>query len=123
MKIRSHKELIVFKSSFELALQIHHLSKEFPPEEKFSLTDQVRRSSRSVSTNIAEAFRKRRYPKSFISKLSDSEGEAAETQVWLSFAVAFGYLDERTVQELDEKYEQLEKQIITMIMSPEKWST
>jgi len=123
MKIRSHKELIVFKNSFELALQIHQLSMSFPPEEKFSLTDQIRRSSRSVSTNIAEAFRKRRYPKSFISKLSDSEGEAAETQVWLSFAVAFGYLDERTVQELDEKYEQLEKQIITMIMSPEKWST
>ena len=123
MKIRSHKELIVFKSSFELAFQIHHLSKGFPPEEKFSLTDQIRRSSRSVSTNIAEAFRKRRYPKSFISKLSDSEGEAAETQVWLSFAVAFGYLDEKTTQELDKKYEQLERQIITMIMSPEKWST
>ncbi len=123
MKIRSHKDLIVFKCSFELALQIHQLSKSFPPEEKFSLTDQIRRSSRSVSTNIAEAFRKRRYPKSFISKLSDSEGEAAETQVWLSFAVAFGYLDEKITQELDEKYEQLERQIITMIMSPEKWST
>ena len=122
-KIRSHKDLIVFKCSFELALQIHQLSKSFPPEEKFSLTDQIRRSSRSVSTNIAEAFRKRRYPKSFISKLSDSEGEAAETQVWLSFAVAFGYLDEKITQELDEKYEQLERQIITMIMSPEKWST
>lgn len=123
MKIRSHKDLIVFKCSFELALQIHQLSKSFPPEEKFSFTDQIRRSSRSVSTNIAEAFRKRRYPKSFISKLSDSEGEAAETQVWLSFAVAFGYLDEKITQELDEKYEQLERQIITMIMSPEKWST
>jgi len=123
MKIRSHKELNVFKTSFELALQIHQLSKEFPTEEKYSLTDQVRRSSRSVSTNIAEAFRKRRYPKSFIAKLSDSEGEAAETQVWLSFATAFGYLDERIVLELDEKYEQLEKQLITMLMSPEKWST
>lgn len=123
MKIRSHKDLIVFKSSFDLAIQIHHLSKGFPPEEKFSLTDQIRRSSRSVSTNIAEAFRKRRYPKSFISKLSDSEGEAAETQVWLNFAVAFGYLEEKAMQKLDEEYEQLEKQIITMIVSPEKWST
>jgi len=123
MKIRSHKELNVFKISFELALQIHQLSKEFPTEEKYSLTDQVRRSSRSVSANIAEAFRKRRYPKSFIAKLSDSEGEAAETQVWLSFATAFGYLDERILFELDEKYEQLEKQLITMLMSPEKWST
>ena len=123
MKIRSHKELIVFKSSYELALQIHNLTKSFPTEERFSLTDQVRRSSRSVATNIAEAFRKRRYPKSFISKLSDSEGEAAETQVWLSFAVSFGYLEEEIIQELDEKYDLLEKQIITMIQSPEKWST
>ncbi len=123
MKIRSHKDLIVFKSSYDLALQIHNMSKCFPPEEKFSLTDQIRRSSRSVATNIAEAFRKRRYPKSFISKLSDSEGEAAETQVWLSFAVSFGYLDEQFIQELDEKYDLLEKQIITMIQSPEKWST
>ncbi len=123
MKIRSHKELNVFKSSFDLALQIHQLSKKFPQEERYSLTDQVRRSSRSVSTNIAEAFRKRRYPKSFIAKLSDSEGEAAETLVWLSFALAFGYLEENKIQELDAQYEQLERQIITMIQSPEKWST
>lgn len=123
MKIRSHKELNVFKSSFELALQIHQLSKDFPLEERYSLTDQVRRSSRSVSTNIAEAFRKRRYPKSFVAKLSDSDGEAAETQVWLSFATAFGYLDEHIALDLDQKYEQLEKQLITMLMSPEKWST
>jgi four helix bundle protein len=123
MKIRSHKELNVFKSSFELALQIHQLSKDFPLEERYSLTDQVRRSSRSVTTNIAEAFRKRRYPKSFVAKLSDSDGEAAETQVWLSFATAFGYLDEHIALDLDQKYEQLEKQLITMLMSPEKWST
>ena len=122
MKIRSHKEQIVFKNSFELALQIHLLSKEFPPEEKYSLTDQLRRSSRSVSSNIAEAFRKRRYAKSFISKLSDSEGEAAETQVWISFALAFGYLDEIIAKELEEKYVQLEKQIVTMTLNPEKWS-
>jgi len=123
MKIRSHKELNVFKSSFELALQINQLSKDFPLEERYSLTDQVRRSSRSVSTNIAEAFRKRRYPKSFVAKLSDSDGEAAETQVWLSFATAFGYLDEHIALDLDQKYEQLEKQLITMLMSPEKWTT
>ena len=123
MKIRSHKELNVFMTSFELALQIYQLSKDFPVEERYSLTDQVRRSSRSVSTNIAEAFRKRRYPKSFVAKLSDSDGEAAETQVWISFATAFGYLDEQIALELDEKYEQLEKQLITMLLSPEKWST
>ena len=123
MKLRSHKDLIVFKSSYELALQIHNMSKNFPQEEKFSLTDQIRRSSRSVAANIAEAFRKRRYPKSFISKLSDCEGEAAETQVWLSFAASFGYIEEQITQELDERYDLLEKQIIAMIQSPEKWST
>ncbi len=122
MKIRSHKELNVFKYSFDLALQIHQLSMNFPSEEKFSLTDQIRRSSRSVSTNIAEAFMKRRYPKSFIAKLSDSEGEAAETQVWLSFALAFGYLDKMIIQELDEKYDHIEAQLITMIQNPDKWT-
>lgn len=123
MKIRSHKELNVFKFSFDLALQIHQLSANFPADEKFLFTVQIRRSSRSVATNIAEAFRKRRYPKSFIAKLSDSEGETAETQVWLNFANAFGYLETNRALELDELYEQLEKQIITMILNPEKWST
>jgi four helix bundle protein len=122
MKIRSHKELNVFKCSFDLALQIHHLTKAFPSEEKYSLTDQIRRSSRSVAANIAEAFSKRRYPKSFVSKLLDSEGEAAETQVWLAFAFAFGYLDEQITQNLDDKYDHIQAQIITMIQSPEKWS-
>ena len=122
MKIHSHKELNVFKSSFDLALQIHQLSALFHSDEKFSLTDQIRRSSRSVSTNIAEAFMKRRYPKSFIAKLSDSEGEAAETQVWLNFAFAFGYLDKMKVMELEEKYDHIEAQLITMIQNPNKWS-
>jgi len=122
MKIRSHKELNVFKCSFDLALQINYLTKDFPPEEKYSLTDQMRRSSRSVAANIAEAFSKRRYPKSFISKLLDSEGEAAETQVWLNFAFAFGYLDDKIIRDLDEKYDHIQAQIFTMIQSPEKWS-
>ncbi len=122
MKIRSHKELDVFKKSFDLAFQIHNLTKNFPNDERYSLTDQLRRSSRSVAANIAEAFRKRRYPKSFVSKLSDSEGEAAETQVWLNFAQAFGYLDQNTIQELDEKYEIIQKQLTNMSQSPEKWS-
>ena len=82
MKIRSHKELEVYKLSFEAAMKIFEISKRFPKEETYSLTDQIRRSSRSVCSNQAEAFRKRRYPKSFISKLSDSESEAAETQTW-----------------------------------------
>jgi four helix bundle protein len=122
MRIRSHKELIVFKCAFDLALQIHQLTKLFPSEEKYALTDQIRRSSRSVAANIAEAFIKRRYPKSFVSKLLDSEGEAAETQVWLNFANVFGYLDETNMQRLDEKYDHIQAQIFTMIQSPEKWS-
>jgi four helix bundle protein len=122
MKIGSHKELVVFKNSFDLALQIHHLSQRFPTEEKYSLTDQIRRSSRSVAANIAESFSKRKYPKSFICKLLDSKGEAAETQVWLRFALSFGYLDEITTRNLDEKYDHLQAQLLTMIQNPEKWS-
>ena len=122
MRLKSHKELIVFKNAIKLAIRIHELSKSLPPEEKYSLTDQIRRSSRSVAANIAEAFRKRRYPKSFVSKLSDGEGEAAETQVWLYFAEALGYLDSSDIEELDAQYEHLLAQLVTMIQSPEKWS-
>ncbi len=86
MKIRSHNELDTYKLAFESAMTIYNLTKKFPIEEKYSLVDQIRRSSRSVCANLAEAFRKRKYPKSFIAKISDSEGEAAETQVWLEFS-------------------------------------
>ena len=85
MKIRSHRELEVYRLSYDDAMQIFKITKNFPKEETYSLTDQIRRSSRSVCSNVAEAFRKRRYPKSFISKLSDSESEAAESQTWLDF--------------------------------------
>ncbi|MCL4482485.1 MAG: four helix bundle protein [Bacteroidetes bacterium] len=122
MRLKSHKDLIVFKSAIKLAIRIHQLSKNFPNEEKYSLTDQIRRSSRSVAANIAEAFRKRRYPKSFISKLSDSEGEAAETQVWLYFIETFEYLDSSVTEDIDAQYEHLLAQLVTMIQSPEKWS-
>lgn len=90
-KIVCHTELRVYKLSFELGMEIYELSKTFPREEMYSLTDQIRRSSRSVSGNIAEAWRKRRYPKSFVAKLSDSDGEAAETQVWLEYALGCNY--------------------------------
>ena len=86
-QINSFRDLIVFQKAYKLAMEIFKLTKSFPKEEKYSLTDQIRRSSRSVSGNIAEAFRKRRYPKAFVAKLSDSEGEAAETQVWLDYAL------------------------------------
>ncbi len=119
--IRTHKELEIYKLAFGAALEIYLISKAFPVEEKYSLTDQVRRSSRSVCANIAESFRKRRYPKSFVSKLSDSEGEAAETQVWLDFAVEFEYIDKIKYDLLYDKYDHILSQLIIMINSPEKW--
>lgn len=120
-KIRSHRDLKVYQLAFEAALQIHEISKSFPSEEKYSLTDQVRRSSRSVSANLAEAWRKRRYKNHFISKLSDSEAEAGETQVWLEFSMAFKYIDERTYNELYNKYEHIIAMLINMSNSPENW--
>jgi len=93
MKIRDHRELDVYKLAFKCAMEIFEISKSFPKEEIYSLTDQIRRSSRSVCANIGEAFRKRRYPKSFIAKLVDSEGEAAEIQVWLQFASECKYME------------------------------
>jgi four helix bundle protein len=107
MKIRSHRELDTFKLAFECAVDIFELSKEFPQIEKYSLTDQIRRSSRSVCANLAEAFRKRKYPKHFVSKLSDCEGEASETQVWLNFALKFYYISSKKYNALAEKDEKL----------------
>ena len=91
-KIVSHRDLEVFQKAMAAAMEIFALSKSFPKEETYSLTDQMRQSSRSVCSNLAEAWRKRRYEKAFTSKLSDVEGEAAETQVWLEFSVRCGYL-------------------------------
>ena len=122
MKIRSHRELDTFKLAFECAVEIFELSKEFPQIEKYSLTDQIRRSSRSVCANLAEAFRKRKYPKHFISKLSDCEGEASETQVWLDFALKFNYLTNEQFNYLDEKYERIIGKLVTMASQPGKWS-
>jgi len=97
------------------------LSKSFPSEEKYSLTDQIRRSSRSVCANIAEAGRKKRYKAAFISKLNDSEGEAAETQVWLDFALRINLIKTETWNELNEKYKIVIGQLVKMINEPEKW--
>jgi len=120
--IKSHKELIVFQSAFKSSMEIFSISKSFPKEEVFSLTSQVRRSSRSVSANIAEAFRKRRYEKSFISKLSDSEAEAAETQVWLDYSLECGYLSENIYRNIFNDYEKIIGMLVNMIQHPEKWS-
>jgi len=121
-KIRTHKDLDVYQLSFEAGMQIFELSKNFPKEEKYSLTDQIRRSSRSVSGNIAEAWRHRRYPKSFISKLSISEGEAAETQVWLDYAFACEYIKDEIYKELYLKYDNIIGKLVNIIRYPEKWS-
>jgi len=121
-KIKSHRELKAYKLSFEAGMAIFNLSKKFPKEETYSLTDQMRRSSRSVSANIAEAFRKRRYPKSFVSKLSDSESESAETQVWLDYALACKYINNEDYEKLNQQYENIIGMLVNMSNHPEKWS-
>ena len=120
-KIRSHKDLNVYQLAFDSALQIHQISQSFPAEEKYALTDQIRRCSRSVCANMAEAWRKRKYKNHFISKLSDSEAEAAETQVWLDFALAFQYLDNKTHEDLMDRYEHIIAMLINMSHSPDNW--
>jgi four helix bundle protein len=102
-------------------MRIFELSKGFPAEERYSLIDQMRRSSRSVCTNLAEAWRKRRYPAAWVSKLSDSEAEAAETQVWIQFAVEGCYLDRKTGQELFVEYEAIISMLVNMLSHPEQW--
>ena len=121
-RIRSHMELDVYKMSFNASMQLFEISKAFPREEQYSLTDQIRRSSRSVCANISEAFRKRKYPKSFVSKLSDAEAEAAETQTWLDFALKCGYIDLKTYKILNKEYDYIIGKLVNMAMFPEKWS-
>jgi len=121
-RIRTHKDLNVFQISFESGMRIFEISKKFPSVEKFSLTNQIRRSSRSVSGNIAEAFRKRKYPKSFVAKLSDSEGEAAETQVWLDYALQCEYIDGTIYNDLYDKYDHIISMLVNMSQKPENWS-
>ena len=117
-KIRTHCDLEVYQKAFDGAMRIFELSKSFPREETYSLTDQIRRSSRSVCANLAKAWRKRRYEKAFISKLSDSESEAAETQVWLEFAVKCGYMERDSAAALYQTYDSA---IVGMINHPETW--
>jgi four helix bundle protein len=121
MKIRTHRELEVYKLSFEIAMKIYETTKRFPKEEMYSLTDQIRRSSRSVCSNLAEAFRKRRYPKSFISKLCDSESEAAESQTWLDFSLSCGYISQTEYNNFNEKYEIILGSLVNMSLHPDKW--
>jgi len=119
--IRRFEDLEVYNLSMDSAMKIFEESKGFPIEERYSLTDQIRRSSRSVCTNIAEAWRKRRYPNAFVSKLSDADAEAAETQVWLAFAVKCGYLSPALAAELTETYNRICGKLIKMITNPNDW--
>jgi four helix bundle protein len=120
--IRSYRELRVYQNAFESAMMIFEITKTFPPEEKYSMVDQVRRSSRSVCTNIAEAWRKRKYPAHFVSKLSDSAGEADETRVWLELALNCRYIDETKFDDLDKRYDLIIGQLVKMMSKPEKWT-
>ena len=120
-KIHRHKDLEVYRKAFAAAMEIFELSKQFPKEEMYSLTDQVRRSSRSVCANLAEAWRKRRYEAAFISKRSDSETEAAETQVWLQFAVACKYLEPDKARPLYRSHDEVLASLVGMINHPDTW--
>jgi four helix bundle protein len=121
MRVADYKELRVYKLAFESAMEIFALSKKFLSEEKFSLTDQIRRSSRSVCTNIAEAWRKRRYEAAFVSKLSDSDGEAAETEVHLDFALHCGYLTPEKFAILSDHYDHICGQLTKMMNDSASW--
>ena len=121
MKIQKHTDLDVYKKAFEAAMRIFENSKSFPKEETYSLTDQVRRSSRSVCANLAEAWRKRRYEAAFVAKLSDSESEAAETQVWLEFAVKCNYMNRDLAATLYSEYDEIIRMIVAMINNPQNW--
>src|SRR5439155_19368579 len=120
-KIRLHHELDVYRATFEAAMGVFEASKRFPKEETYSLTDQIRRSSRSVCASLAEAWRKRRYEAAFIAKLSDAEAEVAETQVWLEFAVKCGYLDRDQASKIYVVYERVIGTFVGMINHPQTW--
>jgi four helix bundle protein len=119
--IRHFRDLDVYQNALATGLRAYELSKKFPPEEKYFLTDQIRRSSRSVCANLAEAWRKRRYEAALVTKLSDTEGEAAETQVHLEFAFRHRYVSRDEFLGVDDAYERICAQLVRMIDEPEKW--
>jgi four helix bundle protein len=119
--VQSHTELDPYRKGFEAAMQLFERSKRFPKEETYSLTDQVRRSSRSVCANLAEAWRRRRYRAAFVNKLNECEGEAAETQTWIQFAVRCEYLDCEVGRTLYQTYEEVLPLLVAMIRNPDPW--
>jgi len=121
MKIASYRDLRVYQASISASMKIFEVTKSFPKKEVYSMTDQMRRSSRSVCSNIGEAWRRRRYKAAFISKLNDSETEATETQVWLELAMLSGYITREFYDEMFNEYESIVAQLVVMINQPEKW--
>ena len=121
MLMSTYKDLLAFKKAFALAMKIFETSKRFPKEESYSLIDQIRRSSRSVCSNFAEAFRRRKYPAHFLSKLSDCDAENAETSVWLDFALACKYISDPEYEELTADQEEVGRLIGDIIKNPEKY--
>lgn len=115
------QDLLAYQKSFSLAMKIFEITKSFPKEEMYSLTDQIRRSSRSVPANIAEAYRKRVYPKHFHSKLTDSDAENSETQVWMEFSLKCNYINESIYNELLNESNEIGKLINFMILNPQKF--
>jgi len=120
--IRSFKELKVWQRSMDAAVAVFEISKRFPDAEKYSLTDQIRRASQSVPSNISEAWRKRRYAAAFVSKLNDSEAEAAETQTRLELGRRFGYITPTDTARLDQEYEEILAMLTDMASHPEQWT-
>jgi four helix bundle protein len=120
-QVNSFRDLIVYQKAYKLAMEIFEVSKSFPKEEKYSLTDQMRRSSRSVTSNIAEAWARKRYLKSFVNKLTDSLGEEYETEVWLDYSRDTKYITALKHSELMSEYDEVRKMLISMINHPEKW--
>jgi four helix bundle protein len=119
--VEHFRDLRVYKLAFEAAMKIFELSKSWPKEERFSLADQIRRASRSVCANISEAWRKRRYVAHFVSKLSDADGEAAESQAWLDFALRCGYISEDDFKDLNHMYEAVSGGLVRMMADPKRW--
>ncbi len=118
---RGYRDLKAYALAYQLALDIHEITKRYPKEEKYSLTDQIRRSSRSVPANLAEAWKKRRYEKAFVSKLIDCAGEAGETEVWLDFSKDFEYINNEQHQDLMERYDEVNRMLYGMINKSDKF--
>jgi len=120
--VRRHTDLEVYRRAFRAAMRIFELTREFPPEERYALTSQIRNASRSVCSNIAEGWRKRQYKAAFVSKLKDSEGETGETQTWLEFSVKCGYISRDVAADLYEEYHAVIGMLVDMSVHAEDWT-